>query len=152
MANGQEYRIERQIEIAAPISKVWKSLVDHKAFGIWFKARVDQPFEEGKVSTGQMTYPGYEHYKWFSVTEKIQPETYFSFYWPHIESASEDVSVAPRTLVEFKLEKSGTGTKLTIIESGFENLPEKMRLEALRSNTGGWEQQAKNIEAYATKN
>ncbi|THK34858.1 vanillate O-demethylase oxidoreductase VanB [Ensifer sp. MPMI2T] len=137
-------RIEKSIELNAPIEKVWHALTDHTAFGEWFRVRLDGPFSVGEETTGEMTYPGHEGTKWTSVTERMEPPTLFSFRWPH----GENFSTSASTLVEFRLEPTAKGTRLTIVESGFETLPEDRRMEALRGNEGGWEIQAGNIKAY----
>ena len=149
-------RIEKQIELRAPISRVWRALTDHRAFGEWFGVRIDGPFVEGQVSRGHMTYPGYEHVKWEAVVEKVEPERLFSFTWAHPKSFdkatySGDYSSDPKTLVEFKLEKTSNGTLLRITESGFDQLPADLRLEAFRRNEGGWTEQVKNLEIYVAK-
>ena len=56
-------RIEKTIEIKAPVSRVWRALTDHREFGAWFRVRLEGPFVPGQVSRGQITYPGYEHYR-----------------------------------------------------------------------------------------
>lgn len=150
-------RIEREIELKAPVSRVWRALTDHREFGEWFRVKLDGPFLAGHVSTGHMTYPGYEHVKWNAMVKKIEPERLFSFTWPHPKSFdaasySSDYSHAPRTLVEFRLEQSGDGTRLRVTESGYGQLPADLREEAYRRNDGGWIQQFKNIESYIAKN
>ena len=149
-------RIEKQIELKAPVSRVWRALTDYREFGEWFQVKLDGPFVQGEVSRGHMTYPGYEHVKWEAVVQKMEPERFFSFTWPHPKSFqgaeySADYSNAPRTLVEFRLEKTKNGTLLRITESGFDQLPGDLRLEAFRRNDGGWTQQIKNIEAYVAQ-
>jgi len=149
-------RIEKRIELKAPISRVWRALTDYHEFGEWFRVKLDGPFVEGQVSRGQMTYPGSEHVKWEAVVKKMEPERLFSFTWPHPKSFdrvhySGDHSADPRTLVEFRLEKSKTGTVLILTESGFDQLPGDFRLEAFRRNEGGWTEQMKNIENYVAK-
>ncbi|MDK1383932.1 SRPBCC family protein [Sinorhizobium sp. 8-89] len=141
-------RIQKSIEMDAPVEKVWHALTDHTAFGEWFRVRLDGPFAVGKETTGEMTYPGHEGTKWRSVTERMEAPTLFSFRWPHAENPDADLSTSPTTLVEFRLEPTAKGTRLTIVESGFETLPEDRRMEALRGNEGGWEIQAGNIKAY----
>ena len=148
--------IEKRIELAAPISRVWRALTDYREFGEWFRVKLDGPFAAGQVSHGYMTYPGCEHVQWQAVVQKMEPERLFSFTWPHPKSIekqhySPDYSKEPRTLVEFRLEKTLTGTLLVVIESGFENLPGDRRLEAFRQNEGGWTEQMKNIEKYVTQ-
>lgn len=151
-----EPRIEKRIELKAPLSRVWRALTDYREFGAWFRVKLEGPFVIGQVSRGQMTYPGYEHIRWEAVVEKMEPERLFSFRWPHLESHdkanySPDYSGAPTTLVEFRLEKTPSGTLLTVTESGFENIPASRRESALRENEGGWAQQLKNIEKHVAE-
>src|SRR5205823_12419288 len=54
-------RIEKRIELKAPLSRVWRALTDYREFGEWFRVKLDGPFVLGEVSRGQMTHPGYEH-------------------------------------------------------------------------------------------
>ncbi|HEX2663021.1 MAG TPA: SRPBCC family protein [Candidatus Acidoferrum sp.] len=150
-------RIEKRIELKAPLSRVWRALTDYREFGEWFRVKLDGPFVPGKVSRGQITCAGYEHVKWEAVVQKMEPERLFSFTWPHPKSlekadAPADYSNEPSTLVEFRLEKTAKGTLLTVTESGFDQLPADRRLEAFRRNEGGWAEQMKNIEAYLAKN
>jgi len=149
-------RIEKRIELKAPVSRVWRALTDPREFGEWFRVKLDGPFVPGQVSRGQMTYPGYEHVKWEAVVQKMEPEKLFSFTWPHPKSHEKgeytgDYSNDPRTLVEFRLEKTPNGTLLTLTESGFSNVPADRRDEAFRRNEGGWTEQMKNIERYVAQ-
>ena len=145
------HRIEKRIQLQAPVSRVWRALTDYREFGEWFRVKLDGPFVPGQVSRGQMTYPGYEHFKWQAIVQKMEPERLFSFIWHHSLDPNADIANEPTTLVEFKLEKNESGTLLTLTESGFENLPENFRLEAFRRNDGGWTEQMKNIENYVVQ-
>jgi len=149
-------RIEKRIELKAPVSRVWRALTDYREFGEWFRVKLDGPFVEGQTTRGNITYPGYEHVKWEGRVQKMVPEQLFSFTWPHIPSFdpatySDDYSKAPMTLVEFRLQPTKDGTLLTLTESGFDQLPAEFRDEAFRRNDGGWTEQMKNIEAHVTK-
>jgi hypothetical protein len=55
------------------------------------------------------------------------------------------------TLIEFVLEDSGAGTKLTITESGFDRIPLARRAEARKANEGGWEHQTRLIQKYVER-
>jgi uncharacterized protein YndB with AHSA1/START domain len=59
-----------------------------------------------------------------------------------------DYSGEPHTLVEFILEPAGSGTRLTIRESGFDRIPEDKRQDAFVGNTEGWNIQAENIAKH----
>src|SRR5580704_11703878 len=149
-------QMEKRIELRAPISRVWRAITDYREFGEWFRVRLDGPFVVGQVSRGQITYPGCEHIKWEALVQKMEPERLFSFTWPHPKSLEKegyplDYSKEPRTLVEFRLEKTASGTLLVVTESGFDKLPGDRRLQAFRRNDGGWTEQMKNIENYVAQ-
>lgn len=145
-------RIEKQIELKAPVSEVWRALTDHREFGEWFRVKLEGPFVPGQVSRGQITYPGYEHLKWEATVQKMEPEKLFSFTWhPYAVDPKTDYSNEPPTLVEFTLQKTANGTLLTVTESGFDKIPSGRRLEAFRMNDGGWAEQMKNIEKHVTQ-
>jgi uncharacterized protein YndB with AHSA1/START domain len=147
-----ENRIEKRIELKAPVSRVWRALTDHREFGEWFRVKLDGPFAVGQTSRGQVTYPGYEHLKWEAVVQKMEAERLFSFTWhPYAIDPKLDYSKEPSTLVEFMLEKMPGGTLLRLTESGFDEIPSDRRLEAFRMNDGGWTEQMTNIEAYVTR-
>lgn len=142
-------RIEKRIELKAPIARVWRALTDYREFGKWFRVKLDGPFVPGKVSRGQITYPGYEHVKWEATVQKIEHERLFSFTWrPYAIDLNIDYSQEPPTLVEFRLEKTPSGTLLLLTESGFSGIPSGRRLEAFRMNDSGWAEQMKNIERH----
>jgi uncharacterized protein YndB with AHSA1/START domain len=142
-------RIEKTIELKAPISRVWRALTDHREFSAWFRVRLDGPFVPGQVSRGQITYPGYEHVRWEAVVQEIEPERLFSFTWhPYAVDPKQDYSDEASTLVEFTLQSSPTGTLLRVVESGFDKLPSRRRLEAFRMNDSGWSQQVQNIAGH----
>lgn len=142
-------RIEKRIELKAPVSRVWRALTDHREFGEWFRVKLNGPFVPGQISRGQITYPGYEHVKWEATVQKMEHERLFSFTWhPYAIDPKVDYSKEPPTLVEFRLEATESGTLLLLTESGFGGIPSNRRLEAFRMNEGGWTEQMQNIERY----
>lgn len=142
-------RIQKQVTLRAPRSRVWRAIVNAEEFGKWFRAALEGPFVEGSPIRGRITYPGYEHLTFEWHVEKIQPENYFAFRWhPYAVDPQTDYSSEPTTLVEFRLEDVDGGTLVTIAESGFDQLPAGRRLDAFRMNDGGWEEQTRNIERH----
>jgi len=145
-------KIEKRIELKAPVSRVWRALTDNREFGQWFRVKLEGPFVAGQESRGNITYPGYEHIVWTAVIQKMEPERLFSFTWhPYAVDPNVNYSKETPTLVEFRLEKAGSGTLLVLTESGFDNVPTERRSEAFRRNEGGWTEQMKNIEAHVTQ-
>jgi len=145
-------RIEKTIELKAPLERVWRALTDHEEFGKWFRFKLDGPFAAGEVSTGHITYPGYEHLPWRATVQKIEPQRLFSYTWhPYAVDPQVDYSKEKPTLVEFRLEPTANGTRLTITETGFDGLPPQRMPEAMRMNDGGWTMQLKNIAAHVAQ-
>ena len=138
--------IEKRIDLKAPVSRVWRALTDYREFGEWFRVKLDGPFVAGEVSTGHMTYPGYEHIRWNVTVEQIEAERLFSFRWhPYAIDPAVDYTSEPTTLVEFRLEPREGGTRLLLTESGFDAVPPHRRFEAFRMNDRGWTMQMTNI-------
>lgn len=145
-------RIEKSIDIAAPPERVWRALTDHEEFGTWFRVKLEGPFVLGETSLGRITYPGYEHVKWEAQVVAMDAPRLFAFTWhPYAVDPDQDYSAEPQIRVEFRLEPAGEGTRLTVVESGFDALPAERRDEALRSNTRGWEEQMKNVKAHVER-
>lgn len=142
-------RIEKTIELNAPIERVWRALTDHVEFGQWFRVKLDGPFVLGEASSGRIIYPGYEHLAWEAGIVAMERPHLFAFTWhPYAVDPDVDYSAEPPTRVEFRLEPTPAGTRLTVTESGFDALPAHRRELALRSNDGGWAEQVRNIKAH----
>jgi len=143
------YDIDKQIDLRAPIARVWRALTDYREFGQWFGVKLEQPFAVGRVARGRITYPGYEHLILEATVVTLEPERLFSFTWhPYAIDPAVDYSAEPPTLVEFRLEEIAAGTRLRVTESGFDKIPAGRRPLALRMNDGGWAEQMKNIERH----
>ena len=144
-------RIEKKVVLRAPRSRVWRAIADAQEFGTWFLVKLDGTFVEGTAIRGKITHPGYEHLTLELQIERIQPEWYFAYRWhPYAIDPAADYSGEPTTLVEFRLEDAEGGTLLTIVESGFDQIPAGRREKAFRMNDGGWTQQTQNIERHVS--
>jgi uncharacterized protein YndB with AHSA1/START domain len=148
----QTDRIEKTIVLRAPPARVWRALADCAEFGAWFGVRLQGPFAVGARVQGRITTAGYEHLTMDIVIERMEPERLFSYRWhPHAVDAEADYSSEPTTLVEFRLEPVREGTRLTVVESGFDRIPAARRSEAYHRNEGGWTQQVENLQRHVTR-
>lgn len=152
--------IEKEITLKAPRSRVWRALTDAKEFGKWFGVRFESQFSAGAAMRGtivpteanadiaakQKAYEG----AMFDITiDRIEPETHFSFRWhPFAIDPKVDYSKEPTTLVSFTLEDVEGGTRLTVLETGFDKVPLERRAKAFAANSNGWEMQMSLIAAY----
>jgi uncharacterized protein YndB with AHSA1/START domain len=163
-------RIEKQVTLHAPLSRVWKAIANAQEFGRWFGFQLEGDFVAGKTIRGTFneTFDEaalIEHQKSlgimpskiklpgpnsvFCTVDRIEPERYFSFRWiPYGIDADIAPEGEPTTLVEFRLEAVAEGTRVSIVESGFDRVPAHRRDRAFRMNEGGWAAQATNLAKY----
>ena len=144
--------IEKEVVIHGPRERVWRALTDKSEFGTWF--RVDFPegqFRPGETVTGKILHPGWEHISMTIDVVEVVPLERFSYRWhPYAVDPAVDYSGEPMTLVTFTLDEVDGGTRLRVVESGFDQIPLHRRAEAIRMNEGGWTGQMKNIERHVT--
>lgn len=143
-------RIEKQILLKAPRSRVWRALSNAEEFGTWFGVKLTgKQFIAGQKTEGTLTYPGYEHIVVTVFIERVEPEHHLSWRWhPAAIDPSFDYASEPTTLVVFELTEVESGTLLRVVESGFDNIPASRREDAFRMNNGGWDHQITNIEKH----
>ncbi len=142
-------RIEKRLAIRAPRSRVWRAITNAGEFGTWFRVNLEGAFTEGVTVRGRIIHPGYEHVTMEVLVERIDPERYFAYRWhPYAIDPAVDYSAEPTTLVEFTLEEIEDGTAVTIVESGFDQIPLARRAEAFRMDDNGWAGQIKNLARH----
>ena len=142
-------RIEKQVTLDAPRSRVWRALTDVEQFNAWFGVSLATPFAPGAEVSGRINIRSYEHVTLTIWIETMEAERFFSFRWhPYAIEAGIDYSTEPTTLVSFTLEDAGAGTRLTIVESGFDAIPESRRAKAFTMNSNGWNGQAEKIRKF----
>lgn len=145
--------IERTIVIHAPLETVWAAIADSGAFGTWFGAVFDGPFEPGR-SVGARMVPTamdaeiaaaqapYEDHPFTIDVVALEPMTRFAFRWEASADSTE------RTTVEFTLSEQVDGVLVRITEDGFDRLPQELRDRSRRDNDQGWDAQARLLAAY----
>lgn len=146
-------KIEKHVDLDAPMSRVWRAITDSKEFGSWFAVRFDAPFVAGQAIKGQFTVKNYEHLTGEFIVDRIDETAgVFAFRWhPFALDQDVDYSTEPLTTVTFKLSETKTGTHLEITETGFDAIPAERRAKAFAMNSEGWTIQAKQIADYLAK-
>jgi len=145
-------RIERHVVISAPRERVWNALANAESFGTWFGADLKgKRFEPGQRTQGRITIPNMEHLDFDVIVERIEPQNLMSYRWhPCSGDTSVDYTQDPRTLVTFTLaDLPGNQTRLTVVESGFDNIHPQRRLDLFRGNSKGWDWQLGRLTSYA---
>jgi uncharacterized protein YndB with AHSA1/START domain len=139
-------KIERSIFIRAPRARVWRAIADVKEFSAWFNVEAEGAFAPGAKVLMRCLHPGYEHIRFSVAIESIEPERRFSWRW-HPGSEQPPAGEEP-THVEFRLDDEDGGTRVTVIESGFDRVSLARRAKAYEENTQGWIEQMKALQKY----
>ncbi len=124
-------RIERVVDIAHPPAKVWAALTTAEGLASWFGNQATIDLRPG--GTARMSF-GSGHAADIRV-ERVEEPTVFGFTWHIFGLPDRDPR---RTYVEFTLEPTGDGTRLTVVESGFAQLPDDAYRTAYDGNVRGW--------------
>ena len=135
-------RIERTLQLTQSPERVWAALTTAEGLGTWFGNRAEVDLRVG----------GQARLAWDSgdtatlTIERLDPPRVFAYTWPINGLPDGDPR---RTHVEFTLEPSGTGTTLTMVESGFAQLPDAdAHTVAFAGNTKGWTSELGELVAY----
>ena len=134
-------RIERTVQIAHPPAKVWAALTTAEGLAAWFGQEAAIDLRPG--GSAWLRWTG-GHTADMRV-ERVEEPKVFGFSW-HIFGLPDDDP--RRTYVEFSLEPVGTGTRLTVVETGFAQLPEDVYGKAYDGNTEGWAKELGELVDY----
>jgi len=135
-------RIERSIVVEATPERVWAALTTQEGIGGWFGDIVEIDLKPG----GEALF-GWSDYESTSeaVIEVVEPHTRFSFRWAATGASVEE---GPSSLVEFLIDSDETGTRITVVETGFASYPEDTREYHFEENTKGWKSEMDDLAAY----
>jgi uncharacterized protein YndB with AHSA1/START domain len=139
-------QIERETVIAAPVERVWSLLTEAEHVGDWF---CDAGAEIDLRPGGAMVLRWTEHGTTHARVVDVEPHRRFSYRWA-AEAESEQIE-GNSTLVEFTLDPTDEGTRLRVVESGFEDLAvtDEQRRARVEDNTEGWEIQLGRVRERA---
>lgn len=124
-------RIERTVRIDHPPAAVWAALTTADGLGSWFGDDATIDLRAG--GAGSLRWTGGQ-----SVdlrVERVEEPTVFGFTW-QIQGLPDDDP--RRTYVEFTLEPTGGGTVLTVVETGFAQLPDDVHGAEFPGHIEGW--------------
>ncbi|MBB5957029.1 uncharacterized protein YndB with AHSA1/START domain [Saccharothrix tamanrassetensis] len=124
-------RIERTLEVTHPPSAVWTALTTAEGLGTWLGNEATIDLRPGGTARVGWTDGQVAELR----VERADEPSVFAFTW-HIHGLPEDDP--RRTYVEFTLEPVGAGTRLTVVETGFAQLPEDVHRKAYDAHTEGW--------------
>ena len=134
-------RIERTVEIAHPPAKVWAALTTADGLSAWFGKEATIDLRPG--GSARMRFDNGSTVR--MRVERVEEPTVFGYSWQIYGLPEEDPR---RTYVEFTLEPAGAGTRLTMVESGFAQLPDDAYRAAFHANAQGWASELSELVDY----
>ncbi|HIW61875.1 MAG TPA: SRPBCC domain-containing protein [Candidatus Stackebrandtia excrementipullorum] len=127
-------RINHDIEIAAPVERVWDALTDPLELARWFGT--DGTMTRDDSTRLELNWRN--HGRYLARVEEERPPHRFAWRW----ALAPDVEPAPgnSTLVEFRIKEEPVGARVSVTESGFVGLDmtDGQKGTVVNDNLAGW--------------
>jgi len=139
-------RISREVVIDAPREKVWAIVTEPRHVARWFSDEAESDLRPG----GAMLLTWHGHGTYRGRVEAVDPPHRFAFRWLRREGEPGEGNW---TLVEFTLAPEGSGTRLRVVESGFQGLSwaEADKARYVGENSAGWAHELGQLRDYAAR-
>ncbi|MGW5919976.1 SRPBCC domain-containing protein [Nocardia fluminea] len=134
-------QIVRTVELAHSPAKVWAAITTAEGLRSWFGNTAEIDLRPG----GDMRMTWTEGFAADIRVERVEEPSVFGYTWPINGLPDDDPR---RTYVEFSLEPVGDGTRLTVTETGFAQLPDEAHKEAFEGNVSGWKSELGELVEY----
>jgi len=135
--------ITRTIDIQAPVTRVWQALTQPDLIAEWFGDTADFVAEDGH--SGAFGWEGHGSFR--VMVEHVEEPKTLVYRWARVR----DVDPVPgnSTVVRFDLEPIAGGTRLTLVETGFEELDDPRGHHD--GNSDGWTTELGDLVDYLTR-
>jgi uncharacterized protein YndB with AHSA1/START domain len=132
-------RIDRVIEINAPPERVWRALTSARELSAWFQVAIEGEIAPGNDVWMTSTFEQCSGQRFrVRFVEMTAPRRFVWEWHPGAVDPNVDYSREPRTTVTFTLEPLDAGTRLSVAETGFDQVSMERRAKVYRDNTEGW--------------
>jgi uncharacterized protein YndB with AHSA1/START domain len=145
VADHDTLTVRRTIQIEAPVAKVWTAVTDPAHISRWFGQAAFAGSTAG--SLGTLTWPDRDPIP--VRIEAVDEPRMVSYRWSNDDAsgtAPEVLDEQHSTVFTFTLEPSGDGTRLTVVESGFEATSDPAA--NLEDHRGGWDSELDKLVAF----
>ena len=138
-------QIEREVLIEAPVEVVWAVITAPDHIRQWFAEEAEVELRIG--GSGRLAFKSGDSYQ--LQVEVIEPPRRFTFLWvqPQDTVARADNSMR----VEFTLHPDGAGTRLRVVESGFDTVDwsDEAKAKYADDHSRGWHELLGRLRVYA---
>jgi len=140
--------IEREILIDAPVEVVWRVVTEPSQIVQWFSDEAEIELRVG--GGGRLAFKKSGDSYQLQV-EAVEPP--HRFVWRWVQPEGSVVRQGNSMLVEFTLQPEGTGTRLRVVESGFDQLDwsDERKAHYADNHTRGWHSILDRLRDYAPR-
>lgn len=141
--DADELTVRRTIHIAAPVEKVWTAVTEPEHISTWF-GRAEFT-GSGVGASGTLTFPDNPPVP--IRVEAMDPPRTVSYRWGNDAASGSTATEVDdhSTVFTFTLEPQADGTRLTVVESGFEHTSDPAA--NLEDHRGGWNSELDKLVA-----
>lgn len=133
-------KIEKRLELNAPIERVWSAITDPDELMQWFPDRAEVDLQPGGNGFFEWTGHGRDYMR----VVLVEPPTHLIWKWMNNDGIPYDDALA--TTVDWKLTATAAGgTVLELVETGFESLKQ------YEGNVSGWKSELAELVDYLDK-
>lgn len=137
--------IRRDMVLSAPIERVWAAITQPEQLSKWFGTHTQ--FDGLKAGAAIVFGWGDDHFR--GVIEEVSPPNRFVYRWnSYHKDSSVPFETLPTTRVTFTLNTVPEGTRLLLVESGFNSLPKENRAKDYQDNSTGWTAELNDLREY----
>jgi len=132
---ADQYTVRRTIDIAAPVESVWTAVTEPAHISAWFGDTVLEG--TGVGATGTMSWP--DHGSIPLRVEAMDAPHSVSYRWSNDDATGaypEQLDEETSTVFTFTLEATDAGTRLTVVETGFDHTSDPAA--NMESHRTGW--------------
>ncbi|SDN66402.1 SRPBCC family protein [Allokutzneria albata] len=137
-------RIERELVINAPVARVWAAITEPDQIMKWLGDFAEIDLRPG----GRMVFGWSAHGRFNAVIDEVEPTSRLVYRWSSEDGA--EVTDGNSTRVEYSLAAEGAGTRLRLVETGFDALAYEPEVRAAKhaDNVGGWRAELGELKEY----
>ena len=138
-------QIEKDVLIDAPVDVVWRVITEPEQIVRWFSDEAEIDLRRG--GDGRLVFRSGESYQ--LQVEAVEPPHRFAFRW--VQPQGSVARPENSTLVEFTLEPEGSGTRLRVVESGFDKVDwsDERKTRYIERHTDGWTRLLERLRDFA---
>jgi uncharacterized protein YndB with AHSA1/START domain len=138
-------QIEKEMVIAAPIEVVWRIMTEPDQIKQWFSPEAELEGRPG--GEGRLKFESGDEY--YLQVEAFEPPHRFAYRWMH----DKGTKARPENsmLVEFTLRSEADGTRLRVVESGFETVDwaQEVKTKYADDHSRGWQHFLERLRDHA---